>query len=282
MMKNIIISNQSKFEKLKNEVKKGGVKKLHLLSDFERTLTYAFVGKEKVHSIISVLYKNKKYLGQNYAKEAQALFDKYHPIEIDPKIPVNEKKKKMEEWWMTHYKLLIKKGLNKKHLKEVVESGKIKLRKGAKEFFEILKKHKIPLVIISSSGLGEAISMLFKKEGVLFSNVYFITNSFIWGKGGNANGVKKPIIHSLNKDETMLKKFPFYKKIKERKNVILMGDNLEDAGMIKGFNFENLIKIGFLNEKVKENLNEYKKVYDILILNDSSMEFVNKLLRELL
>jgi 5'-nucleotidase len=80
----------------------------------------------------------------------------------------------------------------------------------------------------------------------------------------------------------MLKKFPFYKKIKGRKNVILLGDNLEDAGMIKGFDFENLIKIGFLNEKVKENLKEYKKVYDVLITNDSSMEFVNELLKEIL
>jgi ATP-dependent Clp protease adapter protein ClpS len=52
--------------------------------------------------------------------------------------------------------------------------------------------------------------------------------------------------------------------------------------MIKGFDFENLIKIGFLNEKVKENLEEYKKVYDVLITNDSSMEFVNELLKEIL
>jgi hypothetical protein len=61
-----------------------------------------------------------------------------------------------------------------------------------------------------------------------------------------------------------------------------MGDNLEDVEMIKGFDFENLIKIGFLNEKIKENLKEYKKVYDVLITNDSSMKFVNELLKEIL
>jgi 5'-nucleotidase len=282
MFKNVVISNPLNFKKLKEEFKKGGAKKLHILSDFERTLTYAFVGKEKVHSIISILYKNKKYLGSDYAEKAQALFEKYRPIEIDPKIPLKEKKKKMEEWWMTHFKLLVEKGLSKKHLKEVVESGKIKLRKGSDEFFKILKNYKIPLVIISSSGLGEAISIILKKEKKLFSNVFIISNRFIWDKKGKARSVKKPIIHSLNKDETMLKKFPFYKKIKGRKNVILLGDNLEDAGMIKGFDFENLIKIGFLNEKVKKNLEEYKKVYDVLITNDSSVEFVNELLKEFL
>ena len=280
MFKNVVISNPLNFKKIKEKFKKDGAKKLHILSDFERTLTYAFVKEEKVPSLISVLRSNEKYLGQDYAEKAQALFEKYHPIEIDPKIPLKEKK--MEEWWMTHFKLLIEKGLSKKHLKKVIQSGKIKLRKGSDEFFEILKNYKIPLIIISSSGLGEAISMFLKKEKKLFPNVFVISNKFIWDKRGRAIGVKKPIIHSLNKDETMIKKFPFYKRIKKRKNVILMGDNLEDVEMIKGFDFENLIKIGFLNEKVKENLEEYKKVYDVLITNDSSMEFVNELLKEIL
>jgi 5'-nucleotidase len=129
MFKNVVISNPLNFKKIKEKFKKDGAKKLHILSDFERTLTYAFVKEEKVPSLISVLRSNKKYLGQDYAQKAQALFEKYRPIEIDPKIPLKEKKKKMEEWWMTHFKLLIEKGLSKKHLKKVIESGKIKLRK---------------------------------------------------------------------------------------------------------------------------------------------------------
>lgn len=281
MLENVLISNPLRLEKIKNKFKKEGAKKLHILSDFERTLTYAFVNGKKVPSIISVLRENEKYLGSDYAKKAQALFEKYHPIEIDPKIPIKEKKKKMEEWWMTHFKLLIEKGLSKKHLKEVAESGKIKLRKGVKEFFKTLKKYKIPIVIISSSGLGEAISIILKKEKILFSNVYLISNSFVWDKKGKAIGVKKPIIHSLNKDEAMLKKFPFYGEIKERKNVILLGDNIEDVSMVKGFKYKNLLKIGFLNENVKENLPEYKKVYDLLILNDASTNAVNDILRQI-
>jgi len=218
----------------------------------------------------------------DYAQKAQALFDKYHPIEIDPKIPIEEKKKAMEEWWMTHFDLLIKMGLNKKHLEGVINSGKIKLRKGAKEFFNLLKDYEIPLIIMSSSGLGEAIPMLLEKEGKLYSNIFMISNLFFWDKNGNALDVKKPIIHSINKDETVIKIFPFYEKIKERKNVILLGDNLEDVGMVEGFDYDYLIKIGFLNENIEENLEEYKKIYDVLILNDSSMDYVNVLLRDLI
>ncbi|MBU2415738.1 hypothetical protein KKH86_00740 [Patescibacteria group bacterium] len=69
--------------------------------------------------------------------------------------------------------------------------------------------------------------------------------------------------------------------IKNRKNVLLLGDSFGDTEMINGFDYDNLIKIGFLNENVKENLEEYKKNYDVVILNDGSMEYVNDLLNEI-
>jgi len=282
MNKNIIIVNPQKFQKLIQEIKKDGTQFLHVLSDFDRTLTYAFVKGERVPSMISILRSSGDYLGEEYAKEAQALFQKYHQKENDPKIPLKERKKLMREWWLKHYQLLIKSGLSKKHLKIVVDSQKIRLRKGAKEFFKLLSLIKIPIVIMSASGLGaEAISMFLKKEKCFYSNIYIISNSFKWDKNGKAIGVKEPVIHSLNKDETMVKNFPFYKKIKNRKNVILLGDSPEDVGMIEGFAYKNLIKIGFLNEDVNKNLKLYKKVFDVLILNDSSLYFIKSLIKKL-
>jgi 5'-nucleotidase len=280
--RNIIISNPQEFQRLVKEIKKDKVQSLHILSDFDRTLTYALVNGEKAPSMISILRSSSNFLGEEYAKEAQVLFEKYHKKENDFTLSLKERKRAMQEWWLTHYKLLINAGLNKKHLKIVVDSNKIKLRKGAKEFFRFLFRHKIPIIIMSAAGLGiDAISMFLKKEKCFYPNIYIISNSFKWNKKGKAIGVKKPIIHSLNKDETLVKKFPFYKKIKNRKNVILLGDNPEDVGMIKGFNYKNLIKIGFLNEKTEENLNLYKKAFDVLILNDSPMDFIKSLIKKL-
>lgn len=282
MNKNIIIVNPQKFQKLIQEIKKDGTQFLHVLSDFDRTLTYAFVKGERVPSMISILRSSGDYLGEEYAKEAQALFQKYHQKENDPKIPLKERKRLMREWWLKHYQLLIKSGLSKKHLKIVVDSQKIRLRKGAKEFFKLLSLSKIPIVIMSASGLGaEAISMFLKKEKCFYPNIYIISNSFKWDKNGKAIGVQEPIIHSLNKDETMVKNFPFYKKIKNRKNVILLGDSREDVGMVEGFAYKNLIKIGFLNEDIDKNLKLYKKVFDVLILNDSSLHFIKSLIKKL-
>ena len=61
-----------------------------------------------------------------------------------------------------------------------------------------------------------------------------------------------------------------------------MGDGIGDIDMIKGFDYENIIKVGFLNKNVKENLKRYKNNFDIVILNDSDLFYVNKLLKELI
>lgn len=283
MSKDVVISNLEKLENLKNKISQAGAKKLHVLADFDQTLTRAYVGGKLVPSLLWILY-NENYLTPDYGPKARLLHDKYYGIEIDPKVPREEKKKAMEEWWTRHFDLLIKSGLNKKEIKAVVESGKARLRKGVGEFVDFLKKQSIPLVIVSSGGLGgDAISMFLEKEGKLFDNIHIISNSFIWDKKGNATSVKQPIIHAMNKDETVVKNFPaIFKKIKNRKNVLLLGNNVEDIAMIGGFDYENLLKIGFLNEKAEENLETYKKNFDAVILNDSDMFFVNNLLKEIL
>lgn len=282
-MKNVVIPDHGKLEKLKAAISKDGVEKLHILADFDRTLTYAFVSGEKIPSIISILRSSGEYLGEDYAKKALALYEKYHSIEINPKIPLEDKKKTMHEWWRTHFDLIVKSGLNRNHLDKVVASGKIKFRQGVLEFLDFLHKYKIPLIIMSASGLGnDFIAGLLKKEGRLYRDIHIISNSFVWDKKGRAIDIKKPIIHCLNKDETILKNFPCYKAIKQRKNVLLLGDNLEDVEMIEGFDYKSLIKIGFLNENVEKNLKYYKRNYDIVILNDSSMDYINMILKETL
>jgi hypothetical protein len=39
-----------------------------------------------------------------------------------------------------------------------------------------------------------------------------------------AIAAREPIIHSFNKDETVVKNFPIYEEIKDRKNILLLGD----------------------------------------------------------
>lgn len=278
-MQNIIISNKEHFEQLKQKIISQGPSKFHVVADFDRTLTKAFIHGEKIPSIISVL-RNENYLSSEYSEKAKALANNYHPIEIDPAISMNVKKKKMQEWWEKHFELLIESGLNKKNLKRVIKEGKVEFREGVEEFLDLLHEKKIPLIILSSSGIGDLIPMYLEKHGKLYDNFHIITNLYKWDKKGNAIGINKPIIHVFNKDETSVKDHPLiYREVKERKNVLLLGDSLGDLGMVEGFNYENLLKIGFLNEEVERDLGEYKENFDVVITNDSSMNYVNEFVK---
>lgn len=282
-MENIIIANQEKFEQIKAEMKKGGASALHILADFDRTLTKAFINGKFIPSLISVL-RDGDYLTPEYRRKAHELFNFYRPIEKNPAIPIEQKKKLMEEWWTAHFKLIVQSGLTKKEVEAAIQSSSIQFREGAGDFFNFLKAKNIPLVILSSSGLGvEGIELCLKREGKLYNNIHIVSNSLEWDENGKAIGIKHPIIHSMNKDEAMLSNIPeIFNEIRGRKNVLLLGDSLSDPEMIDAFEYENLIKIGFLNENPEEYLESYKKTFDVVILNDGSMDFVNELISEII
>jgi len=281
-MQEIIISNPN-IEEIKSAIKKDGAGNLHILTDFDRTLIRAFINGESIPSVLSILY-NENRLTPDYGPKAQELHKKYSAIEFNPKIPKNEKKKAMYEWWTKHFDLLIESGLNKKDIENIVNSNKIVFRDGFSEFVEMLKTNNIPLVIMSSSGLGgDSIRISLEREKKMYDNIHIISNSFKWDENGRAISIKQPIIYGMNKDETLIQDFPeIFKKIKNRKNVILLGDSVDDVGMVVGFDYSNLIKIGFLNDRVEENLENYKKTFDVIILNDGSLELINNLLKEII
>lgn len=276
----VIIANSKELEEVKRKIVFDGTDKLHVLADFDLTLTKALVDGIKTQSLMQQL-RNGKYLTSDYVKKSHELFDMYHPIEIDPNIPIEEKIKKMEEWWETHFKLLIDTGLDKKTLDKLVNETNLEFREGSLEFLDYLNENKIPLVIISSSGLGSVIPMYLEKKGRLYDNIHIVANLFEFNEEGKLINVNEPIIHVLNKSEVSLKQLPIYSKLEKRKNVILLGDSLGDLGMIEGFDYNNLIKIGFLNENIKSNLKYYKESFDVVITNDGSFDYVNQLMQGL-
>lgn len=258
-----------------------GLNSLHVLSDFDRTLTKVFIGSKNTPSVISIL-RNGNYLTPGYAAKAHELYNKYHAIEINHGISRAKRKLAMAQWWNKHFDLLIKSGLNKNDLQKIARSRGTKFRAGFRTFVNFLRNHRIPMIILSSSGLGgDVIKMRLEVEKIFYNNIHIISNVWRWDKNGFALGVKPPIIHALNKNETIIKNLSIIKAIQHRKNILLLGDNPEDLDMLDGFNYNNVITIGFLNKNIKASLPHYQTKFDVLILNDSSLNYVNKLLKEL-
>ena len=66
----VIISNKEKFEELKKKFKAGGLDNIHVVADFDSTLTKASVNGIKRPSVISVL-RDEGYISEDYSEKAK-------------------------------------------------------------------------------------------------------------------------------------------------------------------------------------------------------------------
>jgi hypothetical protein len=90
----------------------------------------------------------------------------------------------------------------------------------------------------------------------------------LWDSEGYLTGYKQPIIHSLNKAETVLTSLPVYASVQGRTNIIQMGDGLHDVGMAAGIAGAKVISVGFYNYKDDERLPKFMETFDAVVKDD--------------
>lgn len=241
---------------------------IHILADFDRTIT---VGEsESSWGIIS----SGNFIREEYKKERQKLYEYYRPIEINENLDFETKNKLMIEWWTKHINLFIKYKLTEDVIIDAVKDIKVlKLRDGAFEFLKKLKDRQIPLVIISA-GIGNIIVEFLKNNNCYFDNIYVVSN-FIKFENGIAVGLEDNIIHSLNKNEALLPD-NIKRVIKNRSNVILLGDQIADIKMADESKKDSTIKIGFCEENADELFKYFERAYDVVCTNNTTFNDLAK------
>lgn len=97
------------------------------------------------------------------------------------------------------------------------------LRDGTHEMFKLANELDVP-VLVFSAGLGDSILAVMKHEKVMLPNVKIVSN-FLEYKDGILDGFsdKHPMIHTYNKNETVLLGTDYYEMVHNRQHVILMG-----------------------------------------------------------
>lgn len=268
---------------LKNTIEKmrvDGPTKLHILADFDHTFTLAYVLGRKDTAMINNISESG-YLNPEYTKSARTRFDYYRPIESNYNITIEERTTYMRKWWDEVHNDLIKYGLTSTMLDEICKKYPLTFRNGARNFIESLHQNNIPLIIMSA-GPADMIARYITQINPLYKNIHIVANWYIFDDNGKMIRVKEPVIHSLNKYETTLHHLPIYPEIQKRPNVILLGDSLDDVGMVEGFDYTNLIKIGFYNQPTDEHLDKYREKFDVVITGDGDMQYVNELLKEII
>lgn len=266
------IHTHPKIEKIKQD----GLQSLHIVADFDRTLTNVFLNGKKSEPSWEVFMNA---FSPEYALELKRQIDHYIPIELDPQVSIDEKKMKMREWPLEHLKLLLHHGVTQNLIDKQVRSCDIFLREGIEDFLKFTHEHNIP-VLIFSAGLGDVITELFKDRNCMFPNMHIISNFFKFDTEGRAVGFVDDIISAYSKSEAKVLDKPYAKQIVKRHNVLLLGDIIGDIDMVKGIPHETVFKVGFLNGHM-EQLDQYTDAFDMVIEEDRDMNDVVDLLTHL-
>ncbi|XP_019080118.1 uncharacterized protein LOC100242328 isoform X3 [Vitis vinifera] len=240
-----------------SSIRMAGHSKLQIIADFDATLTKYWVNGCRGQSSHGLLQQGNP----EYDVKRRELYDYYHPLEISPSIPIEEKAKLMEEWWGKTHALLIEGGLTYDAITKSVANSMITFREGVVELFEFLEARDIP-VLIFSAGLADVIE---ETIHVLNKNEHALDMAGpLHDELGDSDGP--------NEDSASVKK---------RTNVLLLGDHIGDLGMSDGLDYETRISVGFLNDNVEKSLDSYRKAFDLVYLNDGPMWGVVKLVSQL-
>ncbi|KAF7239131.1 7-methylguanosine phosphate-specific 5'-nucleotidase [Varanus komodoensis] len=210
------------------------------------------------------------------------LLQYYYPIEIDPYRSVEDKLPLMVEWWTKAHNLLSQQKILKSDIAQIVKESDVMLRDGFNIFFDQLHQKRVPLFIFSA-GVGDVLEEIIHQAGVFHPNVNVVSNYMDFDDNGVLQGFKGPLIHTYNKNNTVLKNTEYFQQLCMRTNILLLGDSMGDLSMADGVaNVENILRLGFLNDKVEEQRGKYTEAYDIVLEKDETLDVVNGILNFIL
>lgn len=238
-------------------------KKSYVLMDFDHTITS--------HNSISSwgILEHSTAVDPRYSKESLDLYLKYRPIELDAKMPYEEKRAHMVAWQTQVGKLINKYHIYIASLSHILEKSKgFKLRKGVPNFLSQMHILGVPVIIVSA-GIGDFIKIYLSNEGLMFDNITLHSNFLVSDESDLIVGFRQPIINSMNKEG-----IDYTSVIGNRNQGLLFGDLPSDKSM--GHNLRT-INVGFCDESIND-LKHFQKEFDIVLTGGSSYDELGKVM----
>ncbi|XP_054986438.1 7-methylguanosine phosphate-specific 5'-nucleotidase [Sorex araneus] len=281
MKATVLMRRPGRVQEIVGALRRGGAGSLQVISDFDMTLSrFAYNGKRcpSSHNILD----SSKIISEECRKELQDLLHHYYPIEIDPHRTAKEKLPHMVEWWTRAHNLLCQQKIQKCQITQVVRESNAMLREGYGTFFNTLHQNNIPLFIFSA-GIGDVLEEIIRQMKVFHSNIHIVSNYMDFDDDGFLRGFKGQLIHTYNKNSSVCENSGYFQQLHGRTNVLLLGDSMGDLTMADGVpGVQNILRVGFLNDKVAERRERYLDAYDIVLEQDETLDVVNGLLQHIL
>jgi len=261
----------------------GGAANLQVITDFDFTITKFWVDGVRGFSSHLILEKCPE-LSQDYITYARNLHAQYHPIEMSPTLSVEEKIPHMIEWWTKSHNALILADVKKELFSHAVAEAHVAVRDGAGQLFSLCQSKNVQ-VFVFSAGLYQIIEEVFRAFlPDALQHVKLVANDMVFDESGKLVAFGPQLLHTFNKTFGSL---PDMENYINRRNVIVIGDSFGDVHMADGYNCDNCLRVGFLNNPDPLSLAKYMDVYDVVLTGDpdlkldASFDYVNQILQSL-
>ena len=215
-----------------------GVGKLHMVFDFDRTLTTKATEDGPDVTTWQILKGHLPVLAQ---REYDKLYQKYRALEIANQLDLEG----ALTWWRETLRLFKD---NKVNLGEVEKDflSKATARPGTHDLFQQSEEAGIPVVILSA-GIKDVIDLWCRKNGI--SPAVVLSTKLELDEAGVITGWNEDgLIHALNKNEKGHGELSRLRA--ERPLTILVGDSMDDASAVEGE--ENVLRVRIRNPRKDE------------------------------
>ncbi|MEO5627967.1 MAG: HAD-IB family phosphatase [Candidatus Saccharimonadales bacterium] len=220
----------------------GGATDLHLVLDFDRTLTIRKPGSRDEVTTWHIL---QEHLPVDAKRAYQDEFTKYRALELEGRMTQED----AINWWTSILNLFVE---NKIDLNAVEEDflSKASIRDGVPELMKLCQQNNIPTIILSA-GVRDIIEIWCRKYGIQPTLV--ISTALITDSNNRIAGWKEDtLVHTLNKSEAS---HPELISIRSaRPNALLVGDGVDDAAMADGE--DNVVRLRLLDPRDDEETTE--------------------------
>ncbi len=243
-----------------------------VVTDFDSTLT-ADNGKTSWS-----LFADSGLMPAEYVARRQILKDQYYPYEIDSSLSETERSEYMKQWWIAHLELLVEYGVQKNILERVVNYS-MQIRVGMDDMLRDLERLSIPVLVLSA-GITQSIESVLKKQNHMTPNISIASNSLIFNDEGVCKWIDtEQIIHICNKDEWDASEST-QETFKQRTNILLFGDSLDDIKMIRREERDSTIAVWFCTSNRVHQREKFLEIFDIVVESNTDDGGVGKFLLE--
>lgn len=188
----ILIPNPQEFISKLRKLIDNGIENLEIVSDFDFTFTRFKIDETRGPSTYQLLQSS--VLSGELAAKVLELYNFYHPIEIDPVMPIEEKQKYMHEWWDSCNVQILETGFNRQDLPRFIQESGLYFRFDLDTLLRFCKEKEVPITVLSG-GIGNLISTSLEMLGE-DGRAKVVSNFIGFDELGKSNGFLKPDIRA--------------------------------------------------------------------------------------